>query len=78
MTLGKSHWFVITSTGYSTVGHGEGGQWGVVTYKNLKIDTESRKRGHKSAWKVKDRTKAFKEKEKLKWTKEGRLRLLRA
>lgn len=35
--------------------------------------TELRDKGHKSAWgQVKDRTKSFKEKEKLKWTNEGR------
>lgn len=42
------------------------------------MSTELRDKGHKSPWgKVKDRTKSLKEKEKLKWTKEGRLRILR-
>ena len=50
------------------------GWWYVRTWK---IGTEPRNKGHKIIWKVKDRTKSFKEKEKLQWTKEGRLRFLR-
>lgn len=42
------------------------------------MGTELRDKGHKSPWgQVKDRTKSLKKKEKLKRTKEGRLRILR-